>query len=589
MKKKFLLALAIVAIMTCLFAISVSADANPNYNDAYVEKMTSGMTSVTLVDGTTVCPLYDADGYALCYYDLGTGLQSVRAEDLVITKDGTKLHSIALSDGTVLVTKTSSKTNKLVVLNLRHTDITDFVHDNLFKQQTVLQYIFMPDTIEKLLNYVFYENTNLIGCYFSETSNLTDLRCQTFFKCTSLKGFYMPSKIVNVGLTTSNGTNNTSAFTNCSSMWFINDYSKDPTSSESKPSVYYFPDTLVTVATECFKGCSNLNETLVFPVGVTSIPSNGWTFANFNSVKNLVFLGNVTEFKSSKDTKNLNIYLANKETKKTTVNFTFDKDSIGSNNTVYFCAEGIKAPLTTNWASNLVDMDVANDHLYLKQVSTLPTCTEPGVTGITCFCGLPKEGSSTTVPASGHKAGDTIIKKYFTVNEDGSINYFANMVKVCACTVCSVEAEFEMEDTALFATDKGYSFSETDKSSISYTLHVNLEAMKAYLAENAGFKYGIVVSANPSEAPITYADNTISHDAKTLVFEMQGTTYMYEYVMAKLTLDTDYQAKELHCQAYAIENNTITYVGQNSVSASAEVISHAILVEKYGKKDETQA
>ena len=163
MKKKIFLMIAIISMLACLFVFSVSAnEVNPDYNEQYVKTMAQGMLSVELEDGTSV-DLYDAEGYTLCYYwdDVSSAsrkLLSVRTKDLTFNFSGTKLSSIYYGDEHLAGTALKGK---IVVINLRGVTngsgefITDFNGDNLFKENSPLQHIFMPDTIEYLTGYAF--------------------------------------------------------------------------------------------------------------------------------------------------------------------------------------------------------------------------------------------------------------------------------------------------------------------------------------------------------------------------------------------------------------------------------------------------
>ena len=60
--------------------------------------------------------------------------------------------------------------------------------------------------------------------------------------------------------------------------------------------------------------------------------------------------------------------------------------------------------------------------------------------------------------------------------------------------------------------------------------------------------------------------------------------------MTKLTFDADNQGKSLICQAYAVDgaDNKVSYLGPDKATINAEVISHAILVEKYESEEDLE-
>ena len=222
--------------------------------------------------------------------------------------------------------------------------------------------------------------------------------------------------------------------------------------------------------------------------------------------------------------------------------------------------------------------DGNTEHLFLVEVNKLPTCTEEGVTGYECFCGLAST-ESTVVPALGHEANELLNKYFASVN--GTLDYYNDMITEHSCTRCDAIIEGTEAGTALF-TKKGYSYSENDATTFSYTIYVNKDAIKAY---NEAFLYGIVVSANANGAPISYADGKISHDNKTIIIEFQSTEVAYSIITAKLTGVGE--GTELHLSAYCVDNGAVSYLGHNTVDTVCETIAHAILLEKYpdGKEE----
>ena len=460
-----------------------------------------------------------------------------------------------------------------------------------------------------------------MGCTSLKAMSLptnTDYITNRFFsECKELQAVYLPSATKTIE---TNGYGNQSSFYNCNKVYFVNEpfsvrdangnFYGDSFQMPAKPDVYYFPSNLTNLFERDsgigFAFCYNLNQTMVMPTTLTKFWINDGVFyccGDKGNKTTVVFLGNMTDlrigmresrakgisyvFANSADTDFSSVNIVNSNTG----NYSFN---LNGDEFIYFCSTGkgitMKKPSSddkfTNDNTTLEDMD---KHSYVIAKETAPTCTKPGVKGYVCFCEAVDETRSEVIEALGHKASETILDKYFLKNADGSYNYFENMVKLCECTACNENAEFEIADTALFITNKGYSFSETDASSFSYTLHVNVEAIKAYLLENATFKYGVVVSANIAKAPIELVDGAVNKNAsQTVIVELQGSTTVYEYVMTKLTFAENYQASQLYCQAYAVEDDIVSYISPEKISISAEVISHAILVEKYESKEDLE-
>ncbi len=556
MKKKLIISLLVCIALACIFTVFASAnDKNPEYNEQYVKTMTSGMTSVTLENGQSV-PLYDEQGYTLAYYwenvSTKNNLISVRTKDLTFNFNGTKLSSIYHGD---IHLAGSAKLGTIVVVNLRGLknssgqDITDFNGDNMFKEDCPLEHIFMPDSIEHLTNYAFGFRdgslSHLRGCYFSENSKLKEIKSMTFMNARQLRGFYIPEGVTYIG---NNG------FQGCHNAFFV----QDPYDFLSKPEVYYFPKDLYLAEGETFDTFKYINKVLVFSADNITI-TNSWAFENVQydgngSKPTVVFKGDVSS---------INVGYWNLEK-------------------IYFANENdidaVSAGITGSKTFVFCNADGNTDHIYLEKANTPPTCTEEGVTGYKCFCGLASD-ESTVVPALGHEKNELLNKYFASVN--GTLDYYSDMITEHSCTRCDEIIKGTEEGTALF-TKKGYSYSENDATTFSYTIYVNQDAIKAY---NEALLYGIVVSANANGAPISIVDGALTHDNKTIIVEFQSTDVAYSIITAKLTGVT--ATTELHLSAYCVDNDAVSYLGHSSVDKIAETISHEALVEKYpaGKEE----
>ena len=485
---------------------------------------------------------------------------------------------------------------------------------SVFHSMDSLEFISFPrdSKLELPSCEVFSNNGKLKAVAFPD--NCTVIPDRGFKNCYDLKAVYLPANLYE--LKTNGGGQGAFAYND--DMYFVNDYFSvldengeflfDKFVQPTRPDVYYFPSTLTLLYKRDggtgFDGNYNLNPVMVLPKSVTELWVWDGCFYNCGTADNqktIVMLGDMVNVRfNMRDSRTvgINYVFANPlDQDLTSVNIvdTTDRTCYNvTNETIYFCSTG-KTYALSQWEAHpdpaTFEFTTEDKHLYVIKKETAPTCTVDGVKGYVCFCGAASTESE-VIKALGHTASEIIKNKYFTKNEDGSYNYFANMIKVCDCTVCdATDVEFDYEGTALFATDKGYSFSETDASSFSYTLHVNVDAIKAYLAENAGFKYGVVVSANTANNPISIVDGAVNKNvAQTIIVELQGSTSVYEYVMTKLTFDADNQGKELICQAYAVDgaDNTVSYLGTDKTTINAEVISHAILVEKYESKEDLE-
>ena len=207
MKKKLFLVIAIVAVLTCLFAINVCAESV----HANVDKT----QQVTLSDDTTL-NLFDADGNALIWYidsASETGYSSVRADsgageegytggsvvinqsykfDVGNTTVGSK-SAYECNSLTITVNGSTVSNGNIVVANFMDDDVktnkgNDFTCiKSIFKSNTNLQYAYLNLTTVAIQQEAFYGCTAL---KFVNLASLTELRqiagSGAFNGCTSL-------------------------------------------------------------------------------------------------------------------------------------------------------------------------------------------------------------------------------------------------------------------------------------------------------------------------------------------------------------------------------------------------------------------
>ena len=425
-------------------------------------------------------------------------------------------------------------------------------------------------------------NTTLKTVTFEKNSGIKNIGVYMFYRCAALESLSMPDSVTYIGsqaflgctslgpLHLSNSLtsfHNSDIFEDCNNMYFVSEFFEDA-SKVVKEDVYYFPNIIETLSLELFKYCNNLNQTIVFGDKLTSI-TNGYSFArkNATTTQNIVFLGNMTNLTTCGESYKINFYFCGKTTADQITISTSQKGECYA----YICSSGVYGPLNgiTNQMTNA-------SHLQEKIVETPATCTLNEGTHKLCFCGFvmestDKEGGE---KALGHTSEGATVVMYFPLL-NGAPNYFADAHNKYNCPRCNEEQDEVAEGTALFVGDRGYSYEEAG-TSVLYRLHVNVDNIKAY---SGAFRYGIIVSGAPSTAPITLVDGAITYGEKALVFEMQSANYAFDYIQAKVT---NIGEAELNCQAYAIDNNVVTYIGHNNVNTLAEIVTYDAIVEAYG-------
>ena len=456
---------------------------------------------------------------------------------------------------------------------------------------------------------MFQGCTSLLAVVLPDNFKLIPNR--TFAGCTALKAVHLPTNLYSVK------TNNwgEDPFNGCTNLYFVNDkfevrdengnfYTETTFQMPAKPNVYYMPNSLTELCInktsgKCFTSCLNLNPVIVFGTNMTKTTLGDGIFfecgnnGTMGSSITAVFLGDMEQLKvHPRDNRNKGVkyVFANENDKSfSDVDVISNYDGYYALNDktegFYFCHSdsyylfnGVKFKGT--YTNDTLTKQEGAVHLYLIAKETAPTCTENGVRGFVCFCGKASEESALS-PATGHQKGEFVSSAYPSVN--GAPNYFANMIAIYVCADCSENAEFDVENSALFGK-KGYSFSENDSSQFSYTIYVNHDAVALY---GEGIKYGIFASAVTNGTPLTVVDGNIVGGEKTVAMEMQNASEKYSIIQVKLT--NIGEGKELHVGAFASQNNTVTYLTHDSVSTVAEIVSHAILVEKYPSKEDLVA
>ena len=348
MKKKLFILFATVAILMCLFALSVSAEA-VNITNVANDGIPDWDQKV-LLDGKEYA-LWELDSngiyHPLIWYNNGTELASVRADNITVAGADTTIPritqamyrsgeyaelqgmTIILPDGTTFDGKAT-----IVIANLNGVKVwngsggydMDAVKSTTFSGSTVLKYIYLPSTI----NTVAYQNggvfqncTALEAVVFAKSASIGTIGNNFVMGCSSLKCVSLPASVgiiaynsfnsspigaLYLGETlteiTSGGNWNAGAFYNCANLYLVQNpfeyYGYEGTIPE-KPDIYFFPNTLATVSDHAFRGCPNMNTTVVFGTSLTSW--SGHMFTNWTSAtsgdKNVVFLGNMTRFNVS--------------------------------------------------------------------------------------------------------------------------------------------------------------------------------------------------------------------------------------------------------------------------------------------------
>lgn len=278
MKRKLLLITFMVAIIACLFVMSLSA-AEPNYDG---EK-------VTLDDGT-VCPLYDVDGNPLAWYVKSVAEDGKKTYgyvsaaffdtanppseriDFISTGGGsTELNNFYVTVDGVVYDKST-----LVVLNMRNAKITgggknrdgneaSFPY-NILSDSKNLEYLYLNLKTSSIGQAAFKSCPNLKYVNFDELTELKSIGQQSFIGCSRL----YENRVLDFTNTKLESTA-TNSLRGCATTEFI------------------FPATFKTAGQETFKDCKYVTK-ITFLGGLTSI-STTYTFENCEKLETVIGTG----------------------------------------------------------------------------------------------------------------------------------------------------------------------------------------------------------------------------------------------------------------------------------------------------------
>lgn len=285
MKKKILLALLLVAIFTCLFAVAVSA--NDEYQSIEFKVMLEGETEYTTVY-TVSSTDYWNPGISMAnnfYADVERTVEFDKSNIVKIDLRNTVVHSLDESKSPV---KTKYITRLSGDGNNPYTKVTHFympakvsaIPNDMFKNWTSLEFVDFAEATQ------IHDNA-FVGCTFTEITipaQFTSFRNSVFKDCVNLQsatilgdGATFGSSIFEgcTNLTSVTLTNPTtisaSMFKNCSSM-----------------TSYTIPETVTKIGALAFVGTSITS--IHFPANVTEI---GYEMANgLTTLKTITFAEN---------------------------------------------------------------------------------------------------------------------------------------------------------------------------------------------------------------------------------------------------------------------------------------------------------
>ncbi|MBQ8163863.1 MAG: leucine-rich repeat domain-containing protein, partial [Clostridia bacterium] len=527
-----------------------SSDSNPTiggmYQDCKKLKNAKIPAGVTQIGGNAFLNCYELDTITVDVRDENGNIISTTYENGILI-----LPETVTSIGANNASPSFSGCRKLTYVKMS-TNL-NFVCQNAFAGCTSLVFVDFTGVTDLT---GFYNCSNFSGCTslkaISLPEGITNISNRVFDGCKALEAVYLPSTLVTISGNNENW--NHGAFNNCSNMYFtdkpfsVNQYIVDGKvdltnyQAPNKPDVYFMPDSFTEFYANSapFSGCYNLNKTIVFGDNFKSFVtthSNATyaynVFNNINSskgeVKNIVFLGDMSDFGYSSSVYNINFYFVNSADTGIGADIVDVKSSATKNvseSKLIFC----KVNCYYNLTPAVADLKIATEtdeetqetvnssvtHLRnpnLDKITVEATCLDNSIGATYCFCSAKISEGEMENTALGHNfvddfdcvtdnecsRCDEVEKALYTahafVRSIVYSDFSANGVKNCDCTNegCTKYDEKDAVAAPIF-TANGYSVREDGKALLGgYT--IDTEALKAYnLYNNTKLTYGIVMS-----------------------------------------------------------------------------------------------
>lgn len=244
MKKKVLLTLAIMAMIICVFAISVSAA------EVIVDEI-----KYTVTEGAT------------------------EAENTAV---------INSHKGTKFTGNLDKYIPEYVEYNGEKYYVTD-INYTAFESTNITSMVFDPNCrITVIRSYSFKNCASLKSIVLP--SKLQEIRCQSFQGCSILEALYLPDTVRTIGRQENgnvggkNGNERDGAFFKCPKLYFVNELG-----ATEKPEVWYAPKALEEISGETFKEITTFNNVVVFGENFYQL-HRGYSIADKNGSKGRVFI-----------------------------------------------------------------------------------------------------------------------------------------------------------------------------------------------------------------------------------------------------------------------------------------------------------
>ena len=447
--------------------------------------------------------------------------------------------------------------------------------------------------------------------------------------CTNLTAVYMPNSIKYLA---SNGGGQ-GPFCNSPKMYFVQDiFTVSQCLTEDgidmsklvlpqKPDVYFMPTSLEKAIghiysndTWCnatlFKNCSSINSVLVFPESFTNITTMR-AFEGMGTVdspKTIVFLGDISEFSISHQSKYIGFVFANSADKTFTdlgiKRVTGNSNEAGSY--AYFCSTGKMYNLAVSGrvgsdSNPDTEASIANIAATIAAILATETNESKHVTNPNrevgyvdadclnnsayvhyCFCGGISERVDEENTALGHEFsvenGATILSLIYN-------DYFKKGTRTTECSRCDTTESSDAN--AIIISFKGYSVKESGDGGLTFGYSVDENAIKEYERVNGiSLEMGFVLAVKcfvVGNAPLN-SDGTVAQTTQGSVMKISAssseTTYSgYDFKLCgawdgQIEVDgaiISIRALELYIAGYVFDGS-VSYI-QNDEATDKEAFA----------------
>ncbi|MBQ7761555.1 MAG: leucine-rich repeat protein [Clostridia bacterium] len=473
----------------------------------------------------------------------------------------------------------------LKAVKLPSTFSTSTQEGSLFSGCTALEFVQMSGCVATIPSSMFENCYALKAISFPE--GVETISYKALRKCTSLQAVYLPSSLTSLGKSSGNTASDWGVFYQSPNVYLVNEpfdvFEGDAPLGDNfvmpeKPEVYYMPQGLTVVGNSEFQDCTNLNNYIVFPVGVTSMADcNQGAFCNIgkNRADNpvtLVFLGDMTALNiRQNDTTYSNIHYVFANPNDTdlsclTVTIGAANNKTQTNTYMYFCKGKVSYDLSTFVTANGTAYTVQetdytkttytdNQPHFVdpkKTIETDPTCVDNVKATTYCFCDAVIGTSEVENTALGHNHSIFLDLIYLDFSQAGYYSY--------QCERCE-DVNNDKSSPALF-TNQGYSTQEYSNGGVQVSFMVHYDAIENYnTVKGTNIKYGIfaVSKANAQGKQIVNADGTGASGVACADFSAR--TYdIFAIRVIGFKADATYMEAQLALGAYVIDGEKVSYM-----------------------------